>query len=159
VTAENEGQGVDTISVPLPAGVHDMLQLNDVLTRLPLAVGFERTLAFFDLVVYSGTSMGLGDDGIGYSRRYVGAAPVYVTATVRVTGRQSVWMGGEEVSAYRVEVFFRGSPAHPVMTDVGPEPGTKGRAGDPLIYHLSADAPHRVLMVDWRALAVQRARD
>jgi hypothetical protein len=156
ITATNEAQGTDTLTVRLPAGVHDLLQWNDVLSRLPLRDGFERTLTFFDLDVYSGHSSGLGPDGEGYSRRYVRAAPVYVTATLSVTGRQTVEIEGEPVAAYRVEVHFNGMPGHPVMSVLGPDLNAKGREGEPLIYLLSVAEPHRVLQADWRATVVQR---
>lgn len=156
ITAENAAQGTDTVTVRVPPGTLDLLQWNDVLSRLPLAVGFERTLAFFDLDVYSGQSMGLGADGQGYSRRYIRATPVYVTATLRVTGSETVEVGGERVAAYRVEVFFGGKPAHPVMSVLAPELNAKGREGEPLVYLLRASAPHRVLRADWRETVVQR---
>jgi hypothetical protein len=157
ITAENEGQGLDTLTVPVPPGTLDLLQLNDALSRLPIEEGFTRTLTFFDLDVSSGTSMGLGPDGQGYSRRYVNGAPVYVTATVRVTGREQIEVHGESVPTYRAEVHFRGRPSHPVMSILGPEVNARGREGDPFVYHLSAAAPHRVLTVDWGEMVVQRA--
>lgn len=105
-------QGTDTLTVRLPAGAYDLLQWNDVLSRLPLGDGFERTLTLFDLDIQSGRSMGLGDDGQRFSRGYVPGAPVYVTAAVRVTGRETLETEGGRVAAYRVEVLFHGRTAY-----------------------------------------------
>jgi hypothetical protein len=157
ITAENAGQGADTVTVRVPPGTLDLLQWNDVLSRLPLAVGFQRTLTFFDLDVHSIESMGIGVDGQGYSRRYTRATPVYVAATVRVTGRETFELGGERVAAYRAEVFFGGRPAHPVMSLLGADLNVRGREGEPFVYLLRASAPHRVLKVDWRETVVQTA--
>jgi hypothetical protein len=107
--------------------------------------------------VYSGQSMGLGADGQGYSRGYTGATPVYVTATVRVTGSETVELDGDSVAAYRAEVFFGGRPAHPVMSVLGAELNARGREGEPLVYLLRASAPHRVLKAEWREIVVQKA--
>jgi hypothetical protein len=156
ITAANEAQGIDSLSVAVPPGTLDVLQWNEALSRLPLGDGFERTLTLFDLDVGVISSMGLGADGTGYSRRYVRATPTFSTATVRVTGRDVVEVHGERVPAFRVEIFFRGRPVHPAMSILGPEASTRGREGDPLVYRLRADAPHRVLTVDWRDMAVQR---
>jgi hypothetical protein len=157
VTAENPEQGVDTVTVRVPPGILDFLQVNEALSRLPLADAFEGTLTFFDLSISHGSRVGIGADGQAYSAMYLAADPVYVTGTIRVIGRESIEIGGERLEAYRAEVYFRGNAEHPLLSRLGANLNAKGRQGDPFVYHLSVAPPHRVLKVDWRDTVVQRA--
>jgi hypothetical protein len=157
VTAGNPKQGSDTVTVRVPPGILDFLQVNEALSRLPLAETFERTLTFFDLSISHGSKAGIGADGQAYSATYLSADPVYVTGTIRVIGRETIEIEGERLETYRAEVFFRGNAEHPLLSRLGANLNPKGRQGEPFIYHLSVASPHRVLKVDWRDTVVQRA--
>lgn len=140
VVAQNDAQGRDSLSVPLPQGSIDLFQFRHQLSYLPLAEGYTATFPIFAVSVQRRTSY----SGQAGRRETVTLEPVYLRAkaTVQALERPK----GATEDWYRVQVQW---DAVPRML-----PFFEGKAegyGQPIeaIYWLTRTVPHRLRRVDY----------
>ena len=157
VTAENELQGRQQKSFPVPEGTLDLFQLRHALAFLPLEDGYRTEIPLFDLTASVLMEASYSTEGGGTASAAVKLRPLYSRATIDVQGREPVETDGGSTRAWRVAVTLEGEPR--------PLPGLDAVAdlteGWPLevTYWLRADAPHEVLRAEYPggATLVRRA--